>query len=215
MSSEALAKEEAKDLLLEMPERRSRIAILLSGRGSNFEAIADAVESGLIPRAAIVAVISDAPDARGLAIARERGLPAHAVDRREFASRGDHEAAILRVLEGARPDLICLAGYMRVLSPQFVARYRGKIVNIHPALLPKFAGLHAQRQALEAGEALSGCTVHFVDEGTDTGPVILQKTFPILPGDTEESLSERILSEEHRAYPEAIARVLSGPEEES
>ena len=198
-----------------MPEPRSRIAILLSGRGSNFEAIANAVASGLIPHAAIVAVISDAPDARGLAIAREGGLPAYAVDRREFASRGDHEAAILRVLDGARPDLICLAGYMRVLSPQFVARYRGKIANIHPALLPKFPGLHAQRRALEAGETMSGCTVHFVDEGTDTGPVILQRTVPILPGDTEESLSERILPEEHRAYPEAIARVLSGRKEGS
>jgi phosphoribosylglycinamide formyltransferase-1 len=198
-----------------MPERRSRIAILLSGRGSNFEAIASAVESGLIPRAVIVAVISDAPDARGLAIARESGLPAHALDRREFTSRVDHEAAILRVLDGARPDLICLAGYMRVLSPQFVARYRGKIVNIHPALLPKFAGLHSQRRALEAGETVSGCTVHYVDEGTDTGPVILQRTVPIFPGDTEEGLSERILSEEHRAYPEAIARVLSGREEGS
>lgn len=192
-----------------MIERPSRLAVLLSGRGSNFEAIADAVESGAIPNAAIVAVISDVPEARGLERARRRGLPAFAVDRKKFASRREHEAELLRLLEEARPDLICLAGYMRVLSPDFVERFRGRIVNIHPALLPKFPGLHAQRQALEAGETVSGCTVHFVDEGTDTGPAILRRVVPILPGDTEDSLSERILVEEHRAYPEAIALVLA------
>jgi phosphoribosylglycinamide formyltransferase 1 len=187
-----------------------RLAVLLSGRGSNFEAIADAVAAGAIPEAEIVAVISDVPRAAGLERARERGLPAHAVDRRRFASRREHEAEILRILETARPDVICLAGYMRVLSPEFVARFPRRILNIHPALLPKFPGLHAQRRALEAGETVSGCTVHFVDEGTDTGPAILQRTVPVLPGDTEESLSERILVEEHEAYPEAIRRVLSG-----
>lgn len=187
-----------------------RLAVLLSGRGSNFEAITEAVESGGIPDAEIVAVISDVAEAAGLERARRRGLRAPAVERAKFASRREHEGEILRILEKVRPDLICLAGYMRVLSPEFVARYRGRILNIHPALLPKFRGLHAQRRALEAGETVSGCTVHFVDEGTDTGPVILQRTVPILPGDTEESLSERILVEEHRAYPEAIARVLSG-----
>jgi phosphoribosylglycinamide formyltransferase-1 len=193
-----------------MTGMRWRLAILLSGRGSNFEAIAGATRTGAIPNAEIVAVISDVPEARGLERARERGLAAHAVDRREFATRREHEAEILRLLEEARPDLVCLAGYMRVLSPEFVARFRGRILNIHPALLPKFPGLHAQRQALEAGETVSGCTVHFVDEGTDTGPVILQKTVPVLQGDTEESLSARILTEEHAAYPEAIRRVLSG-----
>jgi phosphoribosylglycinamide formyltransferase-1 len=187
-----------------------RVAVLLSGRGSNFEAIADAVATGAIPEAEIVAVISDVPRAAGLERARERGLPAHAVDRRRFASRREHEAEILRILGTARPDLICLAGYMRVLSPEFVARFSRRILNIHPALLPKFPGLHAQKRALEAGETVSGCTVHFVDEGTDTGPTILQRTVPILPGDTEEGLSERILAEEHAAYPEAIARVFSG-----
>ena len=192
-----------------MIERPSRLAVLLSGRGSNFEAIADAVESGAIPNAAIVAVISDVPEARGLERARRRGLPAFAVDRKKFASRREHEAELLRLLDEARPDLICLAGYMRVLSPDFVERFRGRIVNIHPALLPKFPGLHAQRQALEAGETVSGCTVHFVDEGTDTGPAILRRVVPILPGDTEDTLSERILVEEHRAYPEAIALVLA------
>src|SRR5215467_6315350 len=185
---------------------RRRLAILLSGRGSNFEAIADAVAVGRIPRAEIVAVISDQPEARGLDIARERGIPTHALKRDRFSSRNEHEHAIERILDAARPDLICLAGYMRVLSPEFVGRYRGRILNIHPSLLPKFPGLHPQRRALEAGESMSGCTVHWVDEGTDSGPILLQKTVPILPGDTEESLSARILEQEHQAYPEAIAK---------
>ena len=189
-----------------------RLAVLLSGRGSNFEAIADAVGSGAIPGAEIVAVISDVPGAAGLERARRRGLPTHAVDRTSFASRAEHEAEVLRILEEARPDLICLAGYMRVLSPGFVAKYPRRILNIHPALLPKFRGLHAQRQALEAGESVSGCTVHFVDEGTDTGPIVLQREVPVRPGDTEESLSERILAEEHRLYPEAIRGVLRARE---
>ena len=190
--------------------RKHRLAILLSGRGSNFEALADAVEQGRIPRTEIVAVISDVPEASGLARARERNLPAHVVDGRKHANRREHEAEILRILESARPDLICLAGYMRLLSPEFVGRYRGRILNIHPALLPRFPGLHAQRRALEAGESVSGCTVHFVDERTDTGPIILQRKVPVLPGDTAESLSARILKQEHLAYPEAVARVLAG-----
>jgi formyltetrahydrofolate-dependent phosphoribosylglycinamide formyltransferase len=189
---------------------KSRLAILLSGRGSNFEAIADAVASGAIPNAEIVAVLSDVPDAVGLERARARGLPAAAVDRKAYAGRREHEVEVLRRLAQARPDLVCLAGYMRLLSPEFVGRWRGRILNIHPALLPKFPGLHVQRRALEAGEKESGCTVHFVDEGTDTGPVILQRRVPVLPGDTEESLSARILTEEHCAYPEAIAKVLQG-----
>jgi phosphoribosylglycinamide formyltransferase 1 len=187
-----------------------RIAILLSGRGSNFEAIADAVAAGRIPEAEIVAVISDVPEARGLERARQRGLAALAVDRRLFGDKREHEQEILRILESTDVDLVCLAGYMRLLSPEFISRYRGRILNIHPALLPKYPGLEAQRRALEAGESVSGCTVHFVDEGTDTGPVILQRTVPIRPGDTVEKLSDRILEQEHLAYPEAIARVLAG-----
>ncbi|HKF41479.1 MAG TPA: phosphoribosylglycinamide formyltransferase [Thermoanaerobaculia bacterium] len=187
-----------------------RLAILLSGRGSNFEAIAEAVEAGQIPDARIAAVISDVPDARGLARARERGLPAYSVGNERFAGRREREAEIRRIVEESGAELICLAGYMRILSPEFVARYRGRILNIHPSLLPKYRGLHPQKQALDAGENVSGCTVHLVDEGTDTGPVILQKEVPILPGDTEETLSERILAEEHRLYPEAILRVLQG-----
>jgi phosphoribosylglycinamide formyltransferase 1 len=191
-----------------MAVRPCRLAILLSGRGSNFEAIADAVEKGTIPDAEIVAVISDTPQARGLDRAGQLGLPAFPVDRQKFAGKREHEAAIERILDTVHPDLICLAGYMRLLSPEFVRKYRGRILNIHPALLPKFPGLNAQRRALEGGETISGCTVHVVDEGTDTGPIVLQKTVPVLPGDTEDSLSARILEREHEAYPEAIAQTL-------
>jgi len=191
-----------------MTERPRRLAVLLSGRGSNFEAIADAVESGRIPNAEIVAVVSDVAAARGLARAKERGLPAYAVERERFPNRAAHEAEILGILEDAKPDLICLAGYMRILSPEFVARWRGRILNIHPSLLPKYRGLSPQKRALEAGDTVSGCSVHIVDEGTDTGPVVLQKTVPIEPGDTEETLAGRILEREHEAYPEAISRLL-------
>jgi phosphoribosylglycinamide formyltransferase-1 len=185
-----------------------RIAVLLSGRGSNFEVIADAVESGRIPHASIVAVISDVPGARGLELARRRGLPADEFPRAAFPTRAAHEAAILSRLERARPELICLAGYMRILSPAFVARYPGRILNIHPSLLPKYPGLDPQRRALEAGDRVSGCTVHFVDEGTDTGPAVLRREVPVEQGDTVDTLSRRILEAEHVAYPEAVARVL-------
>ncbi|HTO87734.1 MAG TPA: phosphoribosylglycinamide formyltransferase [Thermoanaerobaculia bacterium] len=195
--------------------RRRRLAVLLSGRGSNFEAIASAVDHGTIPDAEIVAVISDVAEAPGLSRAKQRGLPAFSVDRGGPRSRADREAEILQILERARPDLICLAGYMRLLSPGFVERYRDRILNIHPALLPKFPGLDAQRRALEAGEEVSGCTVHFVDEGTDTGPIVLQKTVPVRSEDTVDTLSARILEQEHAAYPEAIARVLSELEKRS
>ena len=187
-----------------------RLAILLSGRGSNFEAIADAVVRGEIPNTEIVAVISDVPSAPGLASARARGLPAHAVNRLAFATRRAHEAEVLQVLAAARPNLICLAGYMRVLSAEFVEKFRGHILNVHPSLLPKYPGLEPQRRALEAGETESGCTVHVVDEGTDTGPVVLQVRVPILPGDTPELLAGRILRGEHEAYPEAIRRFFAG-----
>jgi formyltetrahydrofolate-dependent phosphoribosylglycinamide formyltransferase len=193
-----------------MTERpRRRLAILLSGRGSNFEAIADAVESGRIPDAQIVAVISDVAGARGLTRARERGLPSYPVERKSFGSRAAHEAEVLRILEETRPELVCLAGYMRILSPDFVARWRGRLLNIHPSLLPKYRGLSPQKRALEAGDPESGCTVHLVDEGTDTGPTVLQRRVRVEPGDTEESLSARILAEEHEAYPEAISMLLN------
>jgi phosphoribosylglycinamide formyltransferase-1 len=194
--------------------RKRRLAILLSGRGSNFVAIADAVDSGRIPNAEIVAVLSDVAEAPGLARARERGLPARAFDREEWRGRRAREARMLEALEAARPDLICLAGYMRILSPEFVARFPGRILNIHPSLLPKYPGLEPQRRALEAGDSESGCTVHRVDEGTDTGPIVLQERVPIRPGDTPETLAARILEAEHAAYPQAIARVLADAERE-
>ncbi len=190
--------------------RKRRLAILLSGRGSNFEAIADAVREGTIPEAEIVAVISDVAAARGLERARERTLPAFTVERSVGESRQAHEERILEILDRVRPDLVCLAGYMRILSAGFVDRYAGRILNIHPSLLPLYPGLEPQRRALEAGEVESGCTVHVVDQGTDSGPIVLQRRVPILPGDDPESLSARILNEEHTAYPEAITRVLAG-----
>lgn len=189
-----------------------RLAVLLSGRGSNFEAIADAVEAGRIPDAEIVAVISDVAGARGLERARERGLPAFAVERGRFSSRAEHEREIGRILRDAGTDLVCLAGYMRILSPEFVREWPGRILNIHPSLLPKYRGLSPQRRALEAGDVEAGCSVHVVDEGTDTGPVVLQRKVPVEPNDTEETLSARILEREHEAYPEAIVKVLDGLE---
>jgi len=186
-----------------------RLAVLLSGRGSNFEAIADAVARCEIPEAAIVAVVSDHADAPGLARAREMGLPAFAVERPAGMGRAAHEAEIRKILESARPDLICLAGYMRVLSPEFVGAYSGQILNIHPSLLPKYPGLDVQRRALEAGDSESGCTVHYVVSDVDSGPVVVQERVPIFPGDTVGSLSERILEREHAAYPQAIRKVLS------
>jgi phosphoribosylglycinamide formyltransferase 1 len=191
---------------------KRRLAILLSGRGSNFEAIADAVARGEIPQTEIVAVISDISSAPGLERARGRGLQSHVVDRAAFTNRRDHEQEILRILDRARTDLVCLAGYMRILSGEFVARYRGRILNIHPSLLPKYPGLEPQRRALEAGETESGCTVHLVDEGTDTGPVVLQLRVPILAGDTADTLARRILEREHEAYPEAIRRFFASRE---
>jgi phosphoribosylglycinamide formyltransferase-1 len=184
--------------------------VLLSGRGSNLEAIADAVRSGRIPDAEIVAVISDVAGARGLERARERGLPAFAVERHRFPSRAEHEAEIGRVLREAGTDLVCLAGYMRILSPEFVREWPGRILNIHPSLLPKYRGLSPQRRALEAREVEAGCTVHVVDEGTDTGPVVLQRKVPVEPNDTEETLSARILEQEHEAYVEAVQKVCRG-----
>jgi len=197
----------------EPPEPRTggsdkrRISVLLSGRGSNFEAIADAVSDGRIPRAEIVAVVSDVADAPGLSRAAERGINAFPIPKGDL-SRREHEEQVLKILDAFRTDLVCLAGYMRLLSPRFIARYRGRILNVHPALLPQFPGLHAQRQALEAGVREAGCTVHVVDEGTDTGPVVVQRRVPVLPDDTVETLSARILEQEHLAYPEAIAAVL-------
>jgi phosphoribosylglycinamide formyltransferase-1 len=188
----------------------ARLGILLSGRGSNFLALHRAIEREEIP-ARIVAVVSNVAEAPGLAKARELGLAAHAVPHGDFEDRQSHEAAVLEILGTVEADWICLAGYMRLLSSGFLAAYPRRIVNIHPSLLPAFPGLHAHRQALEHGVKVSGCTVHLVDEGLDSGPIIVQRTVPVIEGDTEETLSARILEQEHRAYPEALARLLTEP----
>lgn len=181
----------------------SPISILLSGRGSNFLAIHAAIERGEVP-ARIVLVLANIEDAPGLARARELGLPTTLVPHRAEASRAAHEQRVTAALEQAGAQWICLAGYLRLLSEEFVARWRQRILNIHPSLLPAFPGLHPQRQALEHGVRVSGCTVHLVDGGLDSGPIVLQRTVPVRDDDTEESLAARILVEEHRAYPEAL-----------
>jgi phosphoribosylglycinamide formyltransferase-1 len=170
-------------------------------------ALSDAVNDDRIPNAEIAIVISDKADARGLEFARERGIQTQAVERRG-RKRDEHEQEIIAVLREHQVDLVCLAGYMRLLSPCFVEAFRGRILNIHPSLLPAFPGLDAQRQALEHGVKASGCTVHFVDETLDGGPIIAQRTVPVIDGDTVETLSARILEQEHQLYPEALKLVL-------
>ncbi len=188
--------------------RRARIGILISGRGSNMIALADAVRDERIPNAEIAIVISDQPNAAGLAKAAERGIETLVIER-GARRREDHDREIVTALGTKNVDLVCLAGYMRRLSPEFIAAYRGRILNIHPSLLPAFPGLEAQRQAFEHGVKVSGCTVHFVDETLDGGPVIAQHTVPVCETDTVESLSARILAEEHELYPEAVSAVLT------
>ncbi|HTG86267.1 MAG TPA: phosphoribosylglycinamide formyltransferase [Pyrinomonadaceae bacterium] len=185
----------------------ARIAILLSGRGSNMVALADAVQAGGIPNAEVAVVISDQPDAKGLQIARELGIKTLTIERRG-RKREEHDREIVSALQDERVDLICLAGYMRVLSPFFVDAFNERILNIHPSLLPAFPGLEPQRQALDHGAHESGCTVHVVDNTLDGGPIIAQRTVPVVPGDTVESLSARILEQEHLLYPAAVAAVL-------
>jgi phosphoribosylglycinamide formyltransferase-1 len=185
-----------------------RLAILLSGRGSNFAAIHDAIVRGELD-AEIVCVISNRPNAPGIEHARAAGLPAHVIDHRAFDSRATHEAAVLSVLESARPDFIALAGYMRLLSPAFIAAYPRRILNIHPSLLPAFPGVDAQAQAVAYGVKVSGCTVHFVDENLDAGPIIVQRAVEVRPYDDASTLAARILSEEHTAYVEALVKLAS------
>jgi len=186
-----------------------RIGILLSGRGSNFLAIADNVASGRIPGAEIAVVISNKPYVPGIQAAEKRGLNAHVIQNKGL-SRAEHDAQIVACLREHRVDLVCLAGYMRLISPAFLEAFPNRVLNIHPSLLPAFPGLDAQRQALEYGVQISGCTVHFVDENLDHGVIILQRAVPVMPDDDERSLSERILAEEHIAYSEAIGMVISG-----
>jgi phosphoribosylglycinamide formyltransferase 1 len=185
-----------------------KLGILLSGRGSNFEAIADSIDDGLL-KAEIAIVISNRADAKGLDSAKRRGLKAQLIPSKGRI-REEHDAEVIAALKGANVDLICLAGYMRLLSPEFVRAFPDRILNIHPSLLPAFPGLDAQKQALDYGVKITGCTVHFVDEHLDHGPIILQKIVPVVDGDDEGSLSARILQQEHMAYSEAIGLVLSG-----
>jgi phosphoribosylglycinamide formyltransferase 1 len=185
-----------------------KLGILLSGRGSNFEAIADSIQTGKL-QAEIAIVISNRGEAKGLQAARQRGLRTQLIVSKGRI-REEHDAEVIAALKGANVDLVCLAGYMRLLSPEFVRAFPDRILNIHPSLLPAFPGLDAQKQALEYGVKVSGCTVHFVDEHLDHGPIILQRTVPVLDGDDEGSLSSRILQQEHLAYSEAIGMVLSG-----
>lgn len=190
-------------------ERRGRVGILVSGRGSNMVALVEAMRSGRIPADPAV-VISNVPTAPALERASAYGIPTACVDHTAIRPREAHERAVAEVLERHGVDLVCLAGYMRLLSGWIVGAYRGRIFNVHPALLPAFPGLDAQRQALEHGVKVAGCTVHVVDEECDHGPIVLQAAVPVLDDDTEETLSRRILDQEHRIYPEAVALYFEG-----
>ena len=186
-----------------------RIAVLASGRGSNLVAIMQAIAEKKID-GEIAVVLSDKAEAKAFEHAKNAGIPAYHVNPKAYEQKADYEAELLRCIDQADCQLICLAGYMRILSPYFVSQATCPIMNIHPALLPAFPGLHGQRQALEYGVKVAGCTVHFVDEGMDSGAIILQKTVPVLHDDTEDSLSARILEQEHQAYPEAIQLFAQG-----
>ncbi len=188
---------------------RKRVVVFISGGGSNMLALADACAAEDYP-AEIVGVISDRATAGGLEKAAARGIPTAAFERRDYADKAAHEAAILDHVETLRPDLLCLAGYMRLLTGAFISRYEGRILNIHPSLLPEFPGLHTHQRALDAGRTEAGCTVHFVTEGMDEGPVILQTRVPVLEGDTAETLAARVLTVEHKTYAEALRMVASG-----
>ena len=186
-----------------------RIGVLLSGRGSNFEALADSVSAGRIPNAEISIVISNKSGAPGLERAAARNIPSCAIPSKGL-EREAYDRQVAAVLQEYKVDLVCLAGYMRLLSPFFVAAFPQRILNIHPSLLPSFPGLESQKQALDYGVKFAGCTVHFVDENLDAGPIILQAVVPILDSDDEHTLSARILKEEHRIYTQAVKIILEG-----
>jgi len=185
-----------------------RIGILISGRGSNMVALVDAVKSGEIPDSEVSVVISDKPNAAGLERASERGVNALVIERKG-KTREEHDAEIIAELRRRRVELVCLAGYLRLLSCEFIQAFPNRIVNIHPSLLPSFPGLDAQRQALEHGVKITGCTVHFVDEGLDSGKIIMQSAVDVREGDTVESLSLRILEQEHKLYVQAVRTLVT------
>jgi phosphoribosylglycinamide formyltransferase-1 len=184
--------------------KKNRIGVLLSGRGSNFRAILENIKKGYIKDAEIAVVISDKPDAEGLKYAKQEDIPAFFIDIKEFQNREKYEEKIINILKEYNVALVVLAGYMKIIGENFVKNFKNRIMNIHPALLPSFPGLHSQRKAIKYGVRYSGCTVHFVDEKMDHGPIILQAVVPVFQKDTEESLSIRILKEEHKIYSEAI-----------
>ena len=186
-----------------------RIGILISGRGSNMEALLRAAEEGRIP-AVVAVVISNEPDAPGLRKAQERGVETLLLDHRKARDKEEQDRRIVAALEERRVDLVCLAGYMKILTPGLLKAYPGRILNIHPSLLPAFPGLDAQRKALEHGVRYSGATVHLVDAGVDTGPIVLQAVVPVEPEDTPVTLADRILEQEHRIYPEAVRLFFEG-----
>lgn len=182
---------------------KRRTAVLISGSGSNLQALLDAARETDYP-AEIALVLSNKPEAYGLERARQAGVATQVLSHKDYPTREAYDAALQAALTAAGIELVCLAGFMRLLTPGFVAAWQGRMLNIHPSLLPAFPGLHTHRRALEAGAAESGCTVHFVDAGCDTGPIVAQARVPIMPGDTEETLAARILTEEHRIYPQAL-----------
>ncbi|NQU16467.1 MAG: phosphoribosylglycinamide formyltransferase [Candidatus Saganbacteria bacterium] len=186
-----------------------KIGVLISGRGSNLQAIIDACESGDIP-AKIAVVISNDPSAFGLERAQKHKIPAVVINHKDYKDKNTYELEIVKVLGQHNIDLVCLAGYMRIVGQVLLSNYLHKILNVHPALLPSFPGLHGQKQAFLHGVKVSGVTVHFVDEGCDTGPIIMQQAVPVLPNDTEETLSARILEQEHKIYPQAIKLFCEG-----
>lgn len=185
------------------------LGVLVSGRGSNLQAVIDAIETGAL-LAKIVLVLSDNPESYGLQRALDKGIPAQYIDPRCFASRENYDLELSKLLRAKGADTVLLAGYMRLVTNELLKSFPERVINIHPALLPSFKGLHGQRQALKYGAKVSGCTVHFVDEGMDTGPIILQAAVPILEDDTEESLSQRILEQEHRILPAALQLLAEG-----
>lgn len=191
------------------PDKRGKIAAFLSGRGSNFAAIHEAVKQGRI-NADIALVFSNKADAPGLLKAKEAGLETLFLDPKAHASREDYDEAVIRELDGRGIDLVCLAGYMKVLTPRLCDAYKHRILNIHPALLPSFPGLHVQQKAIDWGVRFSGCTVHFVAAEVDMGPIVLQAVVPVLQDDTADTLAARILVEEHKIYPEAVRLYFEG-----
>ena len=186
-----------------------RLGVLASGSGSNLQAILDACAAGKIP-AQVALAICNVPGAKALQRAQDAGVPSLLLPHKDFPSREAYDGEVVAALREHGVELVCLAGFMRLITPVLLGAFQGSILNIHPSLLPSFPGMHAVRKALEAGVRISGCTVHIVDEGTDTGPILIQAAVPVLDGDTEETLAARILTQEHRCYPRAIALVAQG-----